>query len=382
MKASEIVGKIEKYREIILTNLIMIAETPAPMEEPSEKRAKVIQDRLSEYNLSNLSMDEVKNVTGMIPSKKDTRKNIVLVAHLDTVHKEKIDHTVRMETDTVIGAGIVDNSLGVAMLMSLPYILEDMGLEFDSNIILLFAGSSLGASDLKGTRFFLDHFLGKIDYGVCVEGNPLGRISYQSLGSTRQKITMRLPEEYDWSHFGTANAIVELNRLMNAILEIPLPSRPKTSIVFNRIRGGKFSSQGTAHDAFLNIDVRSESNDLVEKINTQIQGLVQETFSTSGIDVEWEIISRRRFGGLFFSHPMVQALKNILTELELPYRVSPSVADLSAFIDKQIPAVTLGLTTCEQLNNEKEIMHIKPLYKGGAQLLSFLIKLDEGITHD
>lgn len=378
MNANDILHMIEKYKEIILTNLIMVAEIPAPLEKSSAMRAEYVLQRLSSYSLVDSSIDEVGNVIGIIPGKGAQQKNIVLVAHLDTIHDENLEYTVRMGTDTATGVGLVDNSLGVASILSLPYILEDLNISFDSNLIVCFSGGSLGASDLKGVRFFLDHYKEPIDYGICVEGYPLGRISYQSLGSVRQKISLEVSEEYDWSHFGSANAILELNTLMNAILEIPLPNRPKTSILFDRIRGGKLATKSMAHKSSLHIDVRGESNELVEEINSKIEGLVKEQASKTGIDFTLEVISKRKFGGLEYIHPMVQSLVSILDELKIPHRMTPSVGELAAFIEGGIPAVTIGLTQCEQYNTEKEVMKITPLYRGIAQLLSLLIQTDKG----
>lgn len=379
MNPNKIALELEQYREILITNLIMLAEVPAPMETSMSAKANLISDRLTQYELLNISKDEVGNVVAIIPgTAKNNSKNIVLLAHIDTLHPETVDHTVRIETESAIGAGLVDNSLGTAGLVTLPYILKKMDIELEHNIILCFATNSLGKSDLQGTRFFLDNFNRSISYGICVEGYPLGRISYQSLGAMRLEITIKIPEEYDWSRFGSANAIVDLNNLMNAILEIPLPSRPKTSIVFSTIKGGQLASHNSPR-ASLIFDIRSESNELVDELKQKIVGIVKEQESRLGADITINTISRRHLGGLEYTHPLVQSLTKILTQLDIKHRMTPSASDLSAFIDKKIPALTLGLTLCENFNYEKETMYIKPIFKGYAQLLTLLTTIDKGL---
>ena len=54
----------------------------------------------------------------------------------------------------------------------------------------------------------------------------------------RGEITCRVPDEYDWSRFGTGGAIFELNEVISRLVEIPLPSRPRSSIVLGSVRAG------------------------------------------------------------------------------------------------------------------------------------------------
>ena len=63
--------------------------------------------------------------------------------------------------------------------------------------------------------------------GVCVEGASQGRLSYSGLGALRGEITINIPKDYDWAGFGAAGAISHLNRLINQLMEIPLPKEPK-----------------------------------------------------------------------------------------------------------------------------------------------------------
>lgn len=376
MNTTEIVTHIKKYREILLSNLIIMTEIPAYMTESTISKATAVANRLSEYELLDISIDEIGNVIAIIPGKNNTTKHIALVSHLDTIHPSNIDHTVRIESNKIIAPGLTDNNLGVATLVTLPYILRDMDIHLESNLVLCFSANSMGLSNLKGTRFFLDCFDHHINYGICVEGYPLGRISYKSIGTHKQQVSIVIPEEYDWTRFGSANAILDLNNLMNTILEIPIPSRPKTSIVFNSVQGG-MASNIISSSSFA-FEIRSESNEIVYEVSKKIEGIVKEKSSMSGADITLETISQRNLGGLDYMNPMVQSLVSILDELDITHRITPSTSDLSAFIDHNIPAVTLGLTICEKYNQEKEIMYFEPMYKGLAQFIAFLLKTDVG----
>ena len=167
-------------KEILLANLVMVGEIPAETFK-EEKRVRFVLDRFRECGLDKISTDEADNALAVLPGK-EGRKSILVCAHLDTLFDDKVDHTVTVNTESVIGAGIADNSLGVAVLCSLPSILERLGIELDADLILMGASRSLGRGSLQGIEFFLDHHPGEIVAGVCVEGVDLGRLSYQSIG--------------------------------------------------------------------------------------------------------------------------------------------------------------------------------------------------------
>lgn len=228
-------------RDIMLANAVMIGEIPAPTFH-EDVRVRFMQDRFSECGLQHCSTDEVGNGFGVLPGKTGERR-ILLVAHADTVFSEKVDHTITMQADRMIGPGVGDNSLGLAALASLPQLLDACGIRLQSDLILMAASRSLGRGNLEGLRFFLQNMKEPIHAAICVEGVQLGRLSYSSIGMLRGEISVRVPEQYDWTRFGAAGAVITLNDIINKINRIRLPKRPKTSIVLGSIEGGEFIQQ-------------------------------------------------------------------------------------------------------------------------------------------
>ena len=182
MSFDSILDTLPRYRkrmaelsEIMLANLVMIAEIPAPTFS-EERRTGFVLDRMNEYQLLNCSTDEVGNGLGILPGEVGDR-NILLVAHMDTVFPDGMDHMVTIEPGYVSGLGIGDNGLGVAAVVTLPLILKDLGIKLDSNLIVMGTSRSLGRGNIEGIRFFLDNTEIPISAGVCVEGVKLGRLS-------------------------------------------------------------------------------------------------------------------------------------------------------------------------------------------------------------
>lgn len=368
-------SRIHELRETILADVVMIGEIPAPTFH-EERRVEFLINRFTESGLQNCSTDEVGNALGILPGTSGNR-NILIVAHMDTDYDASVDHTISVHTNTIVGPGVGDNAVGVASLATLPFLLEHLGIELRSNLVMMGSARSIGRGDLAGLRFFLENTDIPITNGVCVEGVMLGRLSYSSIGMMRCEISYKVPEEYDWTRFGAVGAIVTINEVMNRILEIPLPRRPRTSIVLGSIHGGT-AYNTIATEAILRFEIRSESGEMVAELSQRIADIAAEVSSHSGAEVSFNIFAQRRPGGIQFAHPFAVHAREIMKNLDINPRIAPSTSELSAFIDKSIPAVTIGLTNAEDLAKPTESIEIEPTYTGLAQLIGLILAIDRG----
>ena len=67
-----------------------------------------------------------------------------------------------------------------------------------------------------------------------------------------------------------------------------------------------------------------------------------------------------------------------MEKLNIDARYEPSTSDLTAFIDKGIPALTIGMTHGDALQSEEENIQIEPIFDGIAQLVAIIQAIDEG----
>ncbi|MCH8568210.1 MAG: M20/M25/M40 family metallo-hydrolase [Balneolales bacterium] len=376
---SELPALIEKnksLRDILLANLAIIGETPSPTFK-EENRIRLLLDRFTELGLSKTSIDEMGNGVAVIDGQGGDN-NLMIVAHADTIVSEKINHNYTITPDEVIGPGVADNSLGVAVLATLPYILQQIDYVPQNNIILVAATRSLGRGNLEGLRFFLANSKLPVKQAISVEGVRLGRLSHKSIGMLRGEITCKIPEQYDWSRFGSSSAILTLNEVINKINDIRLPKRPKSSIVMGTISGGN-SFNSIATTASLRFEIRSESVQLTREIAERIDEITAEVTSGAGETVRLDTFASREPGGIPFSHPLVRSTRKIIQELGVEPRLAPSTSELAAFIDYNVPAITLGITEGEHLGDDNESIRIEPIYKGLAQLIAVIKAIDGGI---
>lgn len=364
---------------MLLANLVMMGEIPAPTFKEDE-RIDFLINRFKEADLQENSIDEVGNGVGIL--KGEAGENYILVvAHADTVFDESTDHTIQVHKDKVTGPGVADNSLGLSTVATLPTLLERLNIKLKDNLILMGATRSLGRGNLEGLRSFLSNYDEPIKAGIGLEGVELGRLSHTSIGMKRGEIHCQVPEEYNWSRFGDASAILTLNEVINKINNIRLPQRPRTSIVMGSIKGGS-SFNTTALNATLRFEIRSESSEQVQSIHRNFEEIVSEVSSKSGDTIELDIFAQREPGGIPYTHPLIRNTRKIMDQLQIDPRPGPSTSELSTFIDRNIPAVTLGLTEGDHIHEKNESIKIEPMYKGIAQTIATLKAIDGGYCEE
>lgn len=378
-RVPELSAQLRPLQETLIANLIMLGEIPAPT-FGEEDRVHFLKQRFCECGLQNISSDEAGNGLGIIPGR-DDKKNILVVAHADTLFPKSEDHTITVQPDRLVGAGVADNSLGLAALTTLPSILDKLGFKFESNIVLLGAVRGLGRGNMEGLGFFMDNTKRDFRAAVCLEGAQLGRLSYSSNAMLRGEIRCTVPEEYDWIKRGQTGAVFILTEIINRLLAIRVPRKPRTSITLGSVSSGA-SYNLLPTEGFVRFEVRSESDEMVQDIEQQIEEIVAEVKSLTASDIVFDAVARREAGGIEVGHPMVRATRQIMDALNVEPRIFPSISELAVLIQHKLPAVTIGLTKAENLQTPQESVEVDPMFTGLAQLIGLLIAIDGGICDE
>lgn len=371
--------KCASLRDRVISNLVLLGEIPAPSFS-EERRTEAFVRRLSESGIAECATDGIGNAFGLLPGS-DGSQSIVVAAHADTPFSEKFDHTLTVTPAQITGPAVADNSLGLAVVASLPELLEQLEFRPRCNVILLGSVRSLGRGDIQGIRYFLQNRRMPVRAGICVEGAQLGRLSVRSLGMLRGEVTCRVPEEYDWTRFGATGAILTLNELINRIAAISLPKKPRSAIVLGSVEGG--TSYGViATHGVLRFEVRSESDEIVQQVRLQIEEAVHEVAADTGAELVLDLFGRRHPGGLAYSHQLARIARTVMQKLGVKPRVTPSTSELCGFIAQKIPALTIGITRAENLSEPDETLFLDPIPTGIAQLIAILMAIDEGCADE
>jgi len=362
-------------RERLLANLVMIAQIPSPSGEEGH-RVRFVLDRFGESGLGDVAADEVGNAVGRLHGTHGDR-TILLVSHLDTIYPANYNHDVTVEADRVLGPGTGDNALGAAIVSLIPAVLEQLGIQLRSNLILLGTTSSLGHGNHAGLRFFLDHTPAPITHAICVEGMQLGRLNFFSIGTARGDITCDVKPEPSRS-YGSESALVVVNHIINRILGIATPSRPYTVIRLGRLRAGVAYDVEPDH-AELGLEIVSHSDEMIDRIHSEIDYITAEMSARHAVNAHLDLFFRTRAGGLPFSHPLVRSTLDVMRALGIEPDQGHSPSELSELIGRGIPSVTLGITRGDRSRMKgTDYVNIDPILTGVAQLLGVILSIDEG----
>jgi di/tripeptidase len=364
-------ASLQGYREIILANLVMIGEIPAPT---FHERARIdfLQQRFTESGLQNVSSDEVGNGAAVLPGTEGHR-NILVSAHADTPFPATIEHTLSLYPERVIGPGIGDNSLGLSMIATLPMLLDFLDIQLRSNLILMGATRSLGRGDLAGLRFFLANSSVPITAGLSLEGVQLGRLDYASQSSIDAEITCRIQDAPARGAADRSSAVLVLNQVIQRLCELVRPQ----DLVLGSIEGGT-AFKTPARNAVLRIELQQDSDEKLTELTRSIDAIVEDISAQTGAQLRFEIIARSNAGGLDPQHPLVEYARTIITTLGVePGRGCYSTA-ASCFNDQGIPGLIIGITQGQYLNQPEEEIEIEPVFTGIAQLIGILMAIDGG----
>jgi acetylornithine deacetylase/succinyl-diaminopimelate desuccinylase-like protein len=342
------------------------------------RRARFLLERFLEAGLSEVATDEMGNAIGRLRGRLHNRL-ILITAHMDSVFSASENHQVTVDNQRIIGPGVGDNAVGVAVLGLLPEILECLGIELDADLLLVGTTRSVGRGNHGGIRFFLDHCRERINFGMCLEGMQLGRLNSFSIGTARADIICTAkPSNGITGGHPTASALVVLNHIVHQILSIPLPSQPFTRIKLGKMHAGRYYDVEPER-AELGLEIISHSDEMIEQVCTKIADIVAEMGARYNVEAAFDRFFLTKSGGIPFSHPLVKAALEVLQQLGIEPDQTHALSELSALVSRRIPGITVGTTRgVKNHPREPDYVLIEPILVGVAQVVGILRAMDEG----
>lgn len=371
---------IHDMMDVIITNIVLLGQVPAPTFLEND-RVTLFLERLAEFSVDECTTDDYNNPIGIIHGTSQGKPPIFVVAHMDTAYGKDVDHHFSIGQNSISGAGLLDNSLGVGILASLPLILQHLRLKFKSDIVLAGVIQSIGKGNLRGIRHLLKTWSTPIRGAICLESGELGRLNHYSDGMIRCEIVCRVDKSTQHSQRFMPNAILVLNEVINQILEVRMPLKPRTKVIFGKINGGLKHGQ-IALDATLGLEIRSDADKMVRSLYTDIRDIVNGLSHEYGVELKTKTISNVRASHLKYNHPLVKSAATIMESLDLTPLSGPSESELSILLSRNIPALTLGITRGQGYQQKKSAMEIDPMFKGIAQVIGTLLAIDEGVCDE
>lgn len=322
---------------------IRITEIPAPSRK-EEARGAYVRRVMEEEGLE-VSVDALGNVTG-IRRGIGGGPTIVFAAHIDTVHPEGTDVTVRRDGDILHAPGVFDNSASVANMLAVIRALNRGGIRTRGDLI--FIGTVQEELGLVGMNHWLDENPGVTDMLVALDGG-LGSINYGALGIYWTRYHFRGEGSHTVTSTGRPHPARALADAIRSIYEIRIPEG-QGGAVYNvgMLDGGEIFN-AIPQDVSFTMDLRSVNPALLDSLHAEIESRVAAAAAAHG--VEWEAVPVQRLpaGGTAeqlgdrVEHPVVQTAMDVYAWLGAPMQpVATGSTDANAGVVRGIPSIAIG----------------------------------------
>jgi len=343
---------LEARDEAMLARQAELSAIPAPTGSEAERGARVAE--LFRAAGLAVDVDGAGNVRASIGPGSHAIATpapapVVVAAHLDTVFGPEIDVSVRRSGLRLEGPGISDNALGLAALVAIGEALVVAGLRPARPVWLVATVGEEGAGNLRGARHLLDAGPRPAAF-VALDGAGLGRIVHRAVGSRRYRIAFRGPGGHSWAAAGTANPAAAVGRAAAAVADLALRPGPRTTAAVVGLGGGTGLNM-IPPEAWLDLDLRSESRDALEQLDGAVHAAVaaardeenrRRAADTVPLSVETTVLGDRPSGTTPEEHPLVAAAVAATRALGAEPELAAGSTDASAAIGLGIPAVALG----------------------------------------
>jgi acetylornithine deacetylase/succinyl-diaminopimelate desuccinylase-like protein len=346
----------------LVRDTLALCAIPAPTfaEEP---RAAAVAELLRDGGLEP-DRDDVGNVLARVGGDGPA---VVVAAHLDTVFPAGTACEPRRERGRLYGPGIGDNCVALATLIDLGRLLARARRAPAMPVLLVATVGEEGLGDLRGIRAVLDgHDVSAV---VALEGHGVDSVVTVGIASARYVVTYRGPGGHSWRDRDRPSAVHALFEAGRAAVAEGAPAHVNVGVV----QGG-LSVNSIASEARMEIDVRAETDDVVDAACDRIEHALHQV--PRGIDADIVQAGRRPGGRLPPGHALLREVRRARTRAGLnPAREDAASTDANAALARAIPAITLGLTRGAGIHREDEWIELAPLQGGAATVFHLVHRL-------
>jgi tripeptide aminopeptidase len=325
-----------------------LTEIPAPSFQEG-KRAAAIKALLSSCGLA-MRTDSAGNVIGELPGELE-KELVVVSAHLDTVFPPETRVKVQREGARLLAPGISDNGTGLAALVAIACSMHQAHLVPRRTILFVANVGEEGEGNLRGMRALVEACKSSLKAVLILDGSGTDHVTTKALASRRLEVLITGPGGHSWSDFGLPNPINALVRSSVRFINTRVPASPRTTFNLGQIEGGT-SVNSIPHEAKLKVDLRSESEDELSRLEIALRDCVlagvrdemESSRDRSRGRLEWKvtILGSRPGGELPPDSPLFAALRAADDIVGNSSRIERSSTDANIPLSLGIDAVSIG----------------------------------------
>jgi tripeptide aminopeptidase len=327
---------------------VRITQIPAPPFEEAA-RASVVQTLLAASGLE-VQIDKTGNVVGELPGA-NAQEIVMLTAHLDTVFPPGTDVKVRREGARMSAPGISDNGTGLAALVSIARAMHEARIKPRRTILFVADVGEEGEGNLRGMRALVETYRSGLKAAIVLDGSGTDHVTTKALASRRLEVLITGPGGHSWSDFGMPNPINALVRGSIRFINTKVPASPRTTFNLGQIEGGT-SINSIPYDAKLKVDIRSEKEDELGKLESALRESIaagtrdemESARDRSKGKLEWKIdvLGTRPGGELAANSPLLAALRAADNYVNNQSRIERSSTDANIPLANGIDAISIG----------------------------------------
>ncbi|MEP6618588.1 MAG: M20/M25/M40 family metallo-hydrolase [bacterium] len=334
--------------DAVVRTQIALCEIPAPTGAEQVRGASVAQ-RYHDVGLCDIRTDGVGNVIGVRPGNSDLAP-VMMCAHLDTIFPDGTPVSVAQDGARLSGPGIVDNSRGLAVMLALAEAIDGQRLRTQRPIVFAATVGEEGAGDLRGMKHLFEHLHELPSACIALDGAGDDRIVTRALGSRRFRVVFHGVGGHSWGSFGVPNPVHAAGAAASKLASLPLPRTPRTTLSVCRIGGG-LSVNAIPDEAWIEIDLRSSSSDVLARCSEEIQLAVRAAVreengrrasGTAPLAFTVTTIGDRPCGELDKQHALVRAAVGATQAIGRQAELATASTDANVPISMGVPAIAIG----------------------------------------
>jgi tripeptide aminopeptidase len=287
------------------------------------------------------------------------------------------------------GPGLVDDSRGLAVMLTVADALDRAGIATNHSLLFVADVGEEGLGSLRGIKYLVGEgkYRDRIDAFISIDGEKPNNIANREMGSRRYRVTITGPGGHSYLNFGRVNPAHALGRVIALLADLQVPASPKTTYNVGRIGGGT-SVNSIPFEAWMEFDMRSESEDALIKLEQEFlkraqQGVDQENKFRAGSETRLTLdakrIAVRHAISLESNAALVDAATYAAQAVGLGRpTLSTGSTDSNAAASAGIPAITFdGGGNAGNLHSLEEWFEPQGSYKGIQKVLLTILRWDE-----